>query len=390
MCFLHGSLPTWRLLILLIVAQSVFSRRSVSDGVVTGKSGRGQTSAAHITDEFVFELGKDGRTWERNTLCMLMIVRDEEVNLRLNLPLWRDVIDCYVIGVDDRTTDGTVSVIESIVPPDKPRHIFYYTFVGFSQARNVVLRATGEMFPDASHILIADADWRPDLETVNISDLDRVHRSFQFLIWDRSGHTTRRASWLVRHEEGLHFKYRIHEVLDSPMGSEFLPAKKLGWEVHEVESNYSWHTNLHGHSKSPERFLMDLELLKQDYEDNPRDLHTLYYLGITTFSFLETKAGKGTHEATPEMTQLVAQGMLYFQQAVDLFRGEKGNEVSVTIMAVVMVMVTVMVAAVVMVMGYIHCGTVAARRMDSLLLLMPCFFKVVGVCVVECLLWSMG
>lgn len=28
-----------------------------------------------------------------------------------------------------------------------------------------------------------------------------------------------------------------------------------------------------------QRFKADLELLKLDYEDNPRDLHTLYYLG---------------------------------------------------------------------------------------------------------------
>lgn len=54
-------------------------------------------------------------------ICLLMIVRDEETSLRTNLPLWRDVATCYVIGVDDRTTDSTVEVILEVLPNDQPR-----------------------------------------------------------------------------------------------------------------------------------------------------------------------------------------------------------------------------------------------------------------------------
>lgn len=55
------------------------------------------------------------------SICLLLIVRDEELNLRSNLPLWQDVADCYVIGVDDRTTDGTVQTILDVLPDDKQR-----------------------------------------------------------------------------------------------------------------------------------------------------------------------------------------------------------------------------------------------------------------------------
>lgn len=55
------------------------------------------------------------------SICLQLIVRDEEVNLRANLPLWQDVADCYVIGVDDRTTDGTVQAILDVLPDDKQR-----------------------------------------------------------------------------------------------------------------------------------------------------------------------------------------------------------------------------------------------------------------------------
>lgn len=95
-----------------------------------------------------------------------------------------------------------------LVPFPFDRFVFIYRFQDFAQARNEVLRSTAHHFPDASHILIADADWRPDLATVNMSELDFEHNSFQFLIWDHSGHTSRLAAWLLRNDERLSFKYR--------------------------------------------------------------------------------------------------------------------------------------------------------------------------------------
>ena len=88
------------------------------------------------------------------------------------------------------------------------RFVFLYTFENFSQARNTVLSETWQNFPQASHILIADADWRPTLDTVDLSELDFHHRSFHFLIWDHTGHTTRLAGWLLRNDKRLRFKYR--------------------------------------------------------------------------------------------------------------------------------------------------------------------------------------
>lgn len=44
---------------------------------------------------------------------------------------------------------------------------------------------------------------------------------------------------------------RIHETLDSKAVSTE-PGKLLGWEVRVVESDSSWHTALHGHSRAAE------------------------------------------------------------------------------------------------------------------------------------------
>lgn len=55
------------------------------------------------------------------SLCLLLIVRDEEASLRANLPLWVEVADCFVIGIDDRTTDDTPHVIQQVLGDDHPR-----------------------------------------------------------------------------------------------------------------------------------------------------------------------------------------------------------------------------------------------------------------------------
>lgn len=53
----------------------------------------------------------------------------------------------------------------------------------------------------------------------------------------------------------------------------------------------------------------------------------LLLLGITTFAYLESLMGKGTHENTPELQALVTSGMSYLSRAVDLHGDVKNSEV---------------------------------------------------------------
>ena len=55
------------------------------------------------------------------------------------------------------------------------------------------------------------------------------------------------------------------------------------------------------------------------------------YLGITTYSYMETLIGKGTHEKTPELERLIDSGMSYLRQAVDLYGDQEGLEVRSTL-----------------------------------------------------------
>jgi hypothetical protein len=226
-----------------------------------------------------------------NTIVMTMIIRDEEVNIRSNLPLWSKVIDYFVFMVDSRTTDKTEEAIAAILMNKRPYKIVHHEFTGFGPARTKSLQNAWEFFPQASHVWIADPDWRPELDTINKNDLDLINDAFRFLIYDRNGLTTRRCDWLLRHRAGLRMRYHLHEVIDiGPYNPTPIP-----WVLREIEKAGSWHTTVgHGHSMSAQRYLFDLELLQKDVHMYGHDPHTHHYLGVTHQAYAEkVLAGNG-------------------------------------------------------------------------------------------------
>lgn len=74
------------------------------------------------------------------SLVMVMMCRDEEVNLKSNLKLWLAVVDYFIILIDSRTKDNSIEVAKSILDPSRRNKykIVTYTFEGFGQARTQV------------------------------------------------------------------------------------------------------------------------------------------------------------------------------------------------------------------------------------------------------------
>mmetsp|Transcript_25503 Transcript_25503/g.37637 ORF Transcript_25503/g.37637 Transcript_25503/m.37637 type:complete len:1617 (-) Transcript_25503:131-4981(-) len=235
----------------------------------------------------------------KNSIVMTFIARDEAVNIKSNLPLWAEVIDYFVFMIDERTTDGTESAIADVLDGRTPYEIVYHNFTGFGPARTKSLRNAWKFFPQASHVWIADPDWKPDLSTINKDDLTLEHDAFRFLIYDRNGITTRRCDWLLRHREGLAMRYHLHEVLD--IGETYIPYR-IPWIVHEIEQKGSWHTTVgHGHSMSAQRYIFDLQLLQKDLEMYGHDPHTHHYLGVSHEAYVEKMLQSNGNILTEEL-----------------------------------------------------------------------------------------
>ena len=195
-------------------------------------------------------------------LALLMMLRNEAERLRANLPLWGPHVSAYVAGVDERTTDDTAAVLlaharatpppagSGLAPLDAASglgvasFVFYFAFDGFGRARTATLRHAWARLGEAgaTHVLVGDPDWAPRGATVDIGEIARAHHgaggppdSFQFVIWDRNGATTRHSDWLLAHRSGIWFARRIHETVmlpdeyDEP-GSVWR-RQVLAWEV---------------------------------------------------------------------------------------------------------------------------------------------------------------
>jgi hypothetical protein len=213
------------------------------------------------------------------TLVATFIIRDEAVNLRVNLPQWATVVDYFVFLVDSRTNDNSVQTIESVMKDfERPFVIEYYEFDGFGSARSQSLELAWMSFPVAGFVLIADPDWSPILSTISKEFLTGDVDVYRFTVFDRNGVTRRAMDWLLKHRKGLKMKYRLHEVLDIGQYT----FKEIGWIAKEVEQSGSWHTTVgHVDSMSIARLNFDLALLHKDLEDFGDDPHVYYYLGVT-------------------------------------------------------------------------------------------------------------
>lgn len=221
-------------------------------------------------------------------IVMTMLCRDEDVNLKANIPNWLRVVDYFVFVVDDRTLDNSVATIESMLNTVGKRYeIVYNNFTGFGAARTLSLNAAWKHFPQATHVLIADPDWQFELKTINKNELDLTHDVFRFTIYDaqRSGKFhTRKMDWLLKNKPGLSMKYHLHEVLS--IGN-YIP-KSIAWEVREVAKAGTWHETVgHGSMDSALRLKSDLLLLYKDLEMYQHDPHVHYYLGSTHQSYAE-------------------------------------------------------------------------------------------------------
>ena len=146
------------------------------------------------------------------TLCLAMIVRDEETNLREWLPAASTFCDEIVI-VDTGSTDGTITLLESL-----PIRLFHQPWAfDFALHRNFGLdRVTSDW------ILILDADERLDeAGWTSLPPLISVEQNLAYLFQVKNYHTSGDLSSfdlmssyrLFRNGYGIRYEGAVHNQL---------------------------------------------------------------------------------------------------------------------------------------------------------------------------------
>jgi tetratricopeptide (TPR) repeat protein len=194
-----------------------------------------------------------------SSVCLVAIVKDEAAIIRRCLDSCRGLIDGYSI-VDTGSTDGTQDLIRG---HDIPGDLYEREWVNFGVNRSQALElARGK----ADYLLLLDADM-----TVEFNGHQHyVLEADMYMLRIPDGAYEYRLGCLVRGDRQWRSVGATHEYTTSADG----PTTRANLDEIVI------HHHCDGAAR-PVKFLRDLQLLREEFERDPGNVRTVYYLANT-------------------------------------------------------------------------------------------------------------
>lgn len=222
---------------------------------------------------------------EKLLAIVIMVKNEVDVIIPTLQPFIDAGIESFLV-FDTGSVDGTQAKICNHFNKSGLRdaHVIEEPFIDFSTSRNRALELAEEIFSDTTFLLMLDAEWYIH----NVSDLlefCRIHKNYiptdftgscyLMRLFTREDAINNYVIRLIRRGFDVRYTGPVHETItQSPSGTVF---DSVYFEYAPQQT---------GKRKSRDRFARDYLLLKQEYEANPTDTRTLFYLGQTC-QFLE-------------------------------------------------------------------------------------------------------
>jgi glycosyltransferase involved in cell wall biosynthesis len=212
--------------------------------------------------------------WGEPLLVTVLMVKNEARVIEQTLqPFIDGGVKDFVI-FDTGSTDGTQEIAAQFFKRQniENAYIIEEPFIDFSTSRNHALDAVCSLFPQATFMLMPDAEWYMH----NVKGLlqfcsdhhDDDHASY--LVPIKSDAIAFYTTRLIRCHKDIRFIGLVHEVLNQ------LTYIKVPHDVY-----FEWRPCKEGTEKSAQRWMRDRDLLLKSYTENPHDPRTLFYLGQT-------------------------------------------------------------------------------------------------------------
>jgi len=207
-------------------------------------------------------------------VVVLMVKNEEKVMAPTLQPFVDGGVTEFVI-LDTGSEDKTIEVTEQFFAqyPDITVHIIQEPWVDFATSRNFALDATERLFPEATFMLMIDAEWY----THGVERLIKFCEEHKNEILIPYYNITMRGqriefvqSRLLRCRRNVRFVGATQECLNV-VSCGRVPS----------DTYFDWNPSQDGMKKSAQRWMRDRDLLLKDYEKNPDNDRTLFYLGIT-------------------------------------------------------------------------------------------------------------
>ena len=219
------------------------------------------------------------------TLLLNMLTKNEAAHLNRTLPLWAPLIDYYIIGIDDANTDDSPRIIQRHLG-HIPGRIETVHFTGMGPTWTLLVEAGLRHFPEATHGIIADADFAPMQLKLDRMQLDVRCSKAMYTVYTEDHLTTRRMDWIYRNLRGVRVERRTHQILTAPA----LPGQEVFQTLVDlaVEERPGGFQDRSGEKDA--RYIHWLELDLEEYPDDPR---TLYYLAYAHLNLFTREGGGG-------------------------------------------------------------------------------------------------
>lgn len=206
----------------------------------------------------------------KKTICLNMIVKDESPVILRCLKSVKGIIDYWVI-VDTGSTDGTQKIIQEYLK-DIPGELHERPWVNFGKSRNEALElARGKadyfLFIDADDRLVfSDAFVMPELD----KDIYLVVQ--QEKIPENQRIVNNYKALLIKDLPVFKWQRALHEYIVPPDRTltRVLVTGVINEYIHDGNR-----------SKDPDRLKKDIQMLEQEYKENPTDTYTIFLLAQT-------------------------------------------------------------------------------------------------------------
>jgi tetratricopeptide (TPR) repeat protein len=210
-------------------------------------------------------------------LVAVLMVKNEEAVMEMTLqPLVDAGITDFLI-YDTGSTDDTIQITQDFFINNNITNfvIEQGEFIDFATSRNKALELTELYFPDATFMLMLDAEWilHNGIALLQCCEQEKNNLTALYHIKLTGSDINFYHPRLIRCGSNIHFVGKVHEIPNIMSQAKIYDA---------VYFEYS--PSGYGQEKSKNRWLRDCDLLLKELQKNPNDARTIYYLGQTYFA----------------------------------------------------------------------------------------------------------
>lgn len=216
-------------------------------------------------------------------LAGLMMIKNEEKRINVSIESLKDCIDSLVV-YDTGSTDNTINILKELcVKYNINLRLKEGEFVNFEISRNISIEFA-ETFSDIDYLVLLDCND----ELRNGKLLRKICQSYKnnnmitsFLTcqkWFSGNQTTKYFNTrVIKNKKGWRFKGAVHEYLKDTTKKENESDKVI--KLPEKIEIYQDRTK--DDNKSFKRFSRDKEILLEEFQKDPTNTRTIFYLAQT-------------------------------------------------------------------------------------------------------------